>query len=273
MTTGTVAEPRAEFRRMHSAGTFVLPNPWDVGSALLLEQLGFRAVATTSSGLAATLGRPDTTLTRDELLRHVAALTAALSIPVAVDAERGYASTPDGVARTVELLAEAGASGVSIEDYEPDADRIDQVEAAAERVAAAAQVCDRYGIVLTGRAENHLHGIDDLDDTVARLVAYRKAGAGAVYAPGLTALADITELVTRTGAPVNVLALPGGPTVPELAAVGVRRVSTGGALTWTAYGALVTAARELLDAGTSTYLDRMVSPQLRAAAFHAPPPS
>jgi 2-methylisocitrate lyase-like PEP mutase family enzyme len=260
-------DARRAFRQLHETGCFVLPNPWDVASALLLEQLGFRALATTSSGFAATLGRADQRVTRDELVAHVAALTAAVRVPLNVDAERGYAPDPAGVARTMELLAEAGASGVSIEDYDPETAAILPVEAAAERIAAAAAVCDKHGIVLTGRAENHLYDAGDLDDTIARLRAYRAAGATCVYAPGLTDLADITLVVAETGAPVNVLALRNGPTVPELAGAGVRRVSTGGGLAWAAYGALVRAAEELRDAGTMTYLDGAVGQQLRAKAF------
>jgi 2-methylisocitrate lyase-like PEP mutase family enzyme len=260
-------DARSAFRDLHETGTFVLPNPWDVPSALLLEQLGFQALATTSSGFAATLGRADQRVTRDELVAHVAALTAAVEVPLNVDAERGYAPDAAGVARTVELLAEAGASGVSIEDYDPETAAIPPVEAAAERIAAAAAVCDKHGIVLTGRAENHLYGAGDLDDTIARLRAYRAAGATCVYAPGLTDLADITRVVAETGAPVNVLALRNGPTVPELAGAGVRRVSTGGGLAWAAYGALVRAAEELRDAGTTTYLDGAVGQRLRNAAF------
>lgn len=262
-----IEERRAAFRGLHGSGTFILPNAWDVGSALLLEQVGFPAVATTSSGFAATLGRHDQQVTRDELVAHVAALTAAVRIPVAVDAERGYAADPTGVAATVELLAEAGASGVSIEDYHPATGSVDPVETAVERVAAAASVCDRYGIVLTGRAENHLYGVADLDDTIARLRAYHSAGAACVYAPGLTRLADIARVVAETRAPVNVLALRDTPPVPELAKAGVRRVSTGGGLAWAAYGALVTAARELRDVGTCGYLDTALPDSLRAAAF------
>lgn len=264
-----ISEIRATFRARHRSGMFVLPNPWDVGSARLLEQLGFVAVATTSSGLAATLGRDDQQVTRDELVQHVAALTAAVRIPVAVDAERGYASDPDGVATTMELLAEAGASGVSLEDYDPQTGRIDPIPVAAARMAAAAAVCERHGMVLTGRAENHLYGVADLDDTIARLCAYRSAGATCVHAPGLSRLADIARVVAETGAPVNVLALRDGPTVPELAEIGVRRVSTGGSLAWAAYGALVAAARELQSTGTSTYLDHALPRPLRTAAFAA----
>jgi 2-methylisocitrate lyase-like PEP mutase family enzyme len=271
--TETVARARRAFRELHGQGTFVLPNPWDAGSARLLETLGFAAVATTSSGFAASLGRPDQQLTRRELVDHVAALAGAVRVPVAVDAERCYATDPTGVAETVELLAEAGASGISIEDYDPVADRIDGVEVAAERVAAAAAVCDRHGIVLTARCENHLYGVDDLDDTVARLRAYRVAGAHVGYAPGLVTLPDIARVVAEVGLPVNVLALRAGPSVPQLAEVGVRRVSTGGSLAWAAYGAMVDAARELLATGTSSYLDRALPRDVRAAAFDPAPPA
>jgi 2-methylisocitrate lyase-like PEP mutase family enzyme len=258
---------RGAFRSLHAAGTFVVPNPWDVASARLLECLGFPALATTSSGFAASLGRRDQSVTRDELVAHVATLTAAVRVPLSVDAERGYADEPAGVAETVRLLAEAGASGVSIEDYDPATGCIDPVGVAAERVAAAASVCARYGMVLTGRAENHLYGIADLDDTIARLTAYRDAGAACLYAPGLRDLDDIALVVREVDAAVNVLALRDGPTVAQLAEVGVRRVSTGGSLAWAAYGALVEAATELRDTGTSAYLDRALPRPLRDAAF------
>ncbi|MFG1604426.1 isocitrate lyase/phosphoenolpyruvate mutase family protein [Actinoplanes sp. NPDC049265] len=243
-----ISEARARFRDLHRSGTFVLPNPFDAGSARLLQSLGAVAVATTSSGFAATLGRTDQTVTAEELIGHVRALAGAVSVPVAVDAERGY----DDVAATVEALAEAGASGVSIEDYDPAADAIETVDEAAGRIAAAAEVCARHGMVLTGRSENHLYGVTDLDDTIVRLRAYAAAGAGCVYAPGLTDLGQIRRLVGAVGVPVNVLALHGGPSVSDLAGTGVRRVSTGGSLTWAAYGGMVAAATELLQRGTLT---------------------
>lgn len=262
-----IDDARGTFRSLHTAGTFVMPNPWDVPSARLLEHLGFPALATTSSGFAASLGRADQRVSRDELVAHVATVTAAVQVPLSVDAERGYAQDPAGVAETVRLLAEAGASGVSIEDYDPATGRIDPVEVAVERVAAAAEVCRQYGMVLTGRAENHLYGIDDLGDTIARLNAYREAGAACLYAPGLTDLGDIARVVREVGAPVNVLALRHGPAVRQLADVGVRRVSTGGSLAWAAFGALVDAATELRDRGTSTYLDRALPRSVRDATF------
>lgn len=256
-----ISDLRSRFRELHADGTFVLPNPFDAGSARLLQSLGAVAVATTSSGFAATLGRSDQTVTLDELVAHVALLTRAVTVPVAVDAERGY----DDVTATVEALAEAGASGVSIEDYDPVAGTIEPAEVAAARIAEAAEVCARHGMVLTGRSENHLYGVADLDDTIARLRAYAEAGAGCVYAPGLTDLADLRRVVAEAGAPVNVLALHGGPSVAELAGAGVRRISTGGSLTWAAYGGLAAAAAELLQKGTTSYLDAVVRPPVSPA--------
>jgi len=250
------ADRRASFRMLHEREQlFVMPNPWDAGSARLLASCGFPALATTSAGLAWSLGRLDQTVTRDELVAHVAALTAATPLPLNVDSERCYPNDPGGVAATVELLAEAGAAGCSIEDFDPATGRIDDVGVAAERVARAAEAAHGLHdpLVLTGRAENHIHGIDDLDDTIARLIAYRDAGADVVYAPGLSDLGQIAAVVAAVGVPVNVLALGSGPTVPELAGAGVRRVSTGGALASAAYGALLAGARELQADGTSLY--------------------
>lgn len=244
---------RDRFRALHDQGLFVMPNAWDLGSARLLASLGFPAIATTSSGHGASLGRRDQQVTRDEVLAHAAELAAGVDVPVSVDSERCFANEPAGVAETVRLVAETGAAGCSIEDYEPVTGRIDPVEVAAERVAAAAEVARTHGVVLTARAENHLYGVDDLDDTIARLTAYRDAGADVVYAPGPTSLAVIERLATEVDAPLNVLARIDGPSVDELASAGVRRVSTGGALAFAAYGALVEAARELQGPGTSTY--------------------
>jgi 2-methylisocitrate lyase-like PEP mutase family enzyme len=249
-------ELRDRFRALHESGTFLLPNPWDAGSARLLEGLGFPALATTSSGLAASLGKLDQQVTRAELVAHVTAVTAAVRVPLNVDAERCFADAPAGIAETVDLLAGAGAAGISIEDYDPATGRVEPVPAATERVAAAAAACARHGIVLTARAENHLYGVDDLDDTIGRLRAYRDAGADVVYAPGLRTPADIARLVESVSAPVNVLAVPGAPDVAELTELGVRRISTGGALAWAAYGALRDAARELRDSGTTTFRAR-----------------
>ena len=246
-----------------------MPNPWDRGSAKLLASAGFEALATTSAGFAWALGKHDQNVSRDELVTHVASLTEATALPLNVDSERCYPDEPGGIAETVALLAEAGAAGFSIEDYDPATDSIDDVEVAATRVAVAAEASRALSepMVLTGRAENHIRGVDDLDDTIARLIAYRDAGADAVYAPGLTDLAQIAAVVETVGVPVNVLALPNGPTIAELASVGVRRVSTGSLLAAAAYGALMTGARELLDDGTSRYAETGVARTALRDAF------
>lgn len=245
----------------------MLPNAWDVGSARLLTSLGFPAVATTSSGHAASLGRLDQQVTRAELLTHASDLAAAVDVPVSVDAEGGFAPDPAGVAATVRAIAATGAAGCSIEDYDPDTRQLDPLDVAVERVAAAVDAARATGLVLTARAENHLYGVDDLDDTIARLRAYVEAGAEVAYAPGLTELDQIARVVAEVDAPVNVLLRPGGPTVSELAAVGVRRVSTGGALAFAAYGALVAAGQELLGPGTSTFAAGRVPAEVLDAAF------
>ncbi|MDX6482690.1 MAG: hypothetical protein QOE95_461 [Gaiellaceae bacterium] len=246
-----------------------MPNPWDVGSARLLEAAGFEALATTSAGFAWSLGRLDQNVSRSELVAHVAQLVAASSLPLNVDSERCYPDDPGGVAETVALLADAGAAGFSIEDYDPATGRMDSLEDAAERVAEAAKAAHAFSepLVLTGRAENHLRGVDDLDDTIARLVAYRDAGADCLYAPALTDLGQIARVVEAVGAPVNVLALPGGPTLGELASAGVRRVSTGSLLAGAAYAALLAGARELLGEGTSRYATAGLPDEIRRAAF------
>ncbi len=257
--TVTWSRRRDRFRALHREGLFVMPNPMDVGSARLLASMGFVALATTSSGLAATLGRRDYGVARDELLEHVAAVAAAVDVPLNVDSERCFGDDPAGVAETVELLAAAGASGCSIEDFDPATGSIDPLEVAVPRVAAAAQAARDRGVVLTARAENHLHGVDDLDDTIARLRAYRDAGAEVVFAPGVADPRQIRRLVEAVEMPVNVIATPGGPPIPELAALGVRRVSTGGSLARAAYGAIASAAAELQGPGTSTYLDGVIT--------------
>jgi 2-methylisocitrate lyase-like PEP mutase family enzyme len=265
---------RQRFRDLHREGLFVMPNAWDIGSARLLASVGFQAIATTSSGHAASLGRADQEVSRDELLSHVEALAAAVDVPLSVDAERCFADDPAGVAETVELIAGVGAAGCSIEDYDPATGSIDAVGVATERVAAASEAARKHGLVLTARAENHLYGIDDLDDTIGRLLAYRAAGAEVLYAPGLVDTGQIERLVQAVDAPVNVLAMRAGPSVPELEALGVRRVSTGGGLARVAYGALLTAARELHASGTYGYLDAAVStPDLEAALAAARPPT
>jgi len=244
-----------------------MPNPWDVGSARLLETLGFPALATTSAGFAWSLGKLDQQVTRDELVAHVEAVAAAVDVPLNVDSERLYPREPGGVAETVRLLAQAGAAGCSIEDYDPETDEIDDVRTAAAHVAEAAAAAHETGMVLTGRCEHHIRGVDDLDGTIERLVAYRDAGAHCLYAPGLTGLDDIRRVVAEVGAPVNVLALPSTPPVAELENAGVRRISTGSLPAAAAYGALEAGAQELLGEGTSRYAAGSVSRDLLGRAF------
>ncbi len=266
----TAAERRARFRVLHEADDlFVMPNPWDAGSARLLASCGFEALATTSAGFAWALGRHDQTVTRDELVAHVAELAAATDLPLNVDSERCYPDDAGGIAESVKLLAGAGAAGFSIEDYDPATKRVDEIEVAAERVGVAAEASRGLPepMLLTGRAENHIRGVDDLDDTIARLLAYREAGADALYAPGLTDLEQIAAVVAAVELPLNVLILPGGPTVAELASVGVRRVSTGSLLAGAAYGTLVEEAQALLEAGTAPPSRGHVPRETLRAAF------
>jgi 2-methylisocitrate lyase-like PEP mutase family enzyme len=266
----SVADRRARFRALHGREQlFVMPNPWDVGSARLLASCGFEALATTSAGFAWSLGRLDQNVARDELVAHAERLADATPLPLNVDSERCYPDDPGGVSETVSLLAEVGAAGCSVEDYDPVTDRIDEIDVAAARVAEAADAAHRLSepMVLTGRAENHLHGVDDLDDTIARLVAYRDAGADVVYAPGLTDIDRIATVVKAVRVPVNVLALPSAPTIAELQSVGVRRVSTGSLLAGVAYGTLVAAARELLTDGTSRYAEGNLPRETLREAF------
>lgn len=242
-----------------------MPNPWDVGSAKLLAHAGALALATTSSGHAGSHGRLDQNIQRDELLAHVVEMTAATDLPVSVDAEDCFGLDPAGVGETAQLLASTDAAGFSIEDYDPRTESIRDVGDAAARIAAAKQAGG--DLVLTARAENHLYGVNDLDDTIARLVAYRDAGADVVYAPGVVAPPDLERLVAAVGCPVNVLAIPGSPAVPELAALGVARVSVGGLFAWAAYGALMGAAAELLGPGTSNYTAGALSGSVRDSVF------
>ena len=242
------------FLELHVPGRpLLLPNPWDQGSARLLAWLGFQALATTSSGHAATVGRLDGSVTRSEALDHAAAIVAATELPVSADLENGFADDPAGVADTVRLAAEAGLAGCSVEDATGDHDSpVYDAGLAAERVRAAAEAAHRgpVRLVLTARAENYLYGRPDLADTIARLQAYQEAGADVLFAPGLTALDDIRSVVTSVDRPVNVLAVAGAPPVGELAAAGVSRVSVGGAFAFAALGAVVEAATELREAGT-----------------------
>jgi 2-methylisocitrate lyase-like PEP mutase family enzyme len=250
----------------------LLPNPWDRGSAKLFASLGFEALATTSSGSAATLGLLDGAVTREQAIASAAAIVTATDLPVSADLENGFGDDPAEVAETIRLALAAGLAGASIEDYSGEEESIYALELAAERVAAAAEVAHGgpVRLVLTARAENHLHGVTDLADTIARLRAYEEAGADVLYAPGITRLEDIGQVVDSVGLPVNVLARPGVPSVDELAKAGVRRISVGGAFAFAGLGAVTEAARELIEEGTYGYLERSgVGLKSARAAFSA----
>lgn len=251
-----MGELARRFLELHVPGApLLLANAWDAGSAKLLEHLGFRALATTSSGHAATLGRRDGTVTREEALAHGADLVRATALPVSADLEDGFAVDPHGVAETVRGAIAAGLAGASIEDATGrEDDPIHPFDEAVARVRAAVAAASGE-IVITARAENFLHGRKDLEDTLARLQAFGEAGADVVYAPGLSRAEDIARVVREAGRPVNVLARPGAPSVPELAELGVARVSVGGALSFAAFGAVVEASRELLEHGTYGFLE------------------
>ncbi len=260
------------FLALHDGPTpLLLPNPWDPGSARLLAWLGFEALATTSGGFAATQGRVDGAMGRDDVLSHSAVIVAATDLPVSADLENGFAHAPHDVAETVRLALDTGLAGCSIEDFTGRRDDpIYDLALASERVAAAAEAAHSgpVRLVLTARAENHLHGRLDLDDTITRLQAYERAGADVLYAPGLTLLDDIGRVVAALARPVNVLARPGGPTVAELAAVGVARISVGSALCFASLGAVVEAARELREEGTYGFFEQAaVGAQAVRAAF------
>jgi len=261
-----IHELRERFLSLHQ-NLFVMPNPWDVGSALILESLGFSALATTSSGMAAALGRQDQQTSLDELVTHVASVANAVNVPVNVDAEYCFSQTTAGLVETVDRLADAGASGISIEDYNPLDKTILEQGLASERVAAVVEAAGVHGITVTARSENHLYGVSDLDDTIGRLVAYQQAGADVLYAPGVVEPDAIAQLVSETDRPINILPLPGCPEMSALAQMGVRRISTGGSLAWTAYGALAHYGRSLAEAGSFEYLRHAIRSSDRNSAF------
>lgn len=250
----------ARFIALHHGPTpLLLANAWDAGSARLFASLGFCALATTSSGYAASLGRLDGQLTRDETLEHAAELVQATELPVNADLENGFADSPLEIEQNFDLAAQIGLAGASIEDFTGEAGSpIYGIDLATERVRAAAEACHRgpTPLILTGRAENFLHGRPDLTDTIRRLQAYQEAGADVLYAPGITRLADIRSVVSSVDRPVNVLAMDETPNVSELGSVGVGRVSVGGAFAFAAFDTAAEAARELLELGTYEYISR-----------------
>jgi 2-methylisocitrate lyase-like PEP mutase family enzyme len=245
----TQQEKGATFQALHEGEPFVIPNPWDAGSARVLAALGFKALASTSSGFAFTLGRPDGSATLEEVVEHARALDQASDLPVSMDLENGYGADPEDAALAITHVAGAGAVGASIEDYDPRGG-IYALEHATERVAAAAEAGDRLGFTftLTARAENHIRGNPDLDDTIARLQAYERAGADVLYAPGLRSGEEIRAVCAAVSKPVNVLAHR-GLSLSEITAAGGQRISVGGALTWVAVGALAAAAEQIRDQG------------------------
>jgi len=264
------ADVARHFAELHRAGNpLLMANAWDAGTAKVLAFLGFRALATTSAGHAATLGRHDGAVTRDEAIAHAAQLAAATPLPVNADLENGFADQPDAVAETYRRAAASGIAGASIEDWDPRAGVLYEAGPAAERVAAAAEAAHDGAsrLVLTARAENHLRGVDDLEDTITRLIAYQEAGADVLYAPGLIERGSIQRVVDAVDRPVNVLALPGVPSVSELGGMGVARISVGSGFSLVAYGALVGAAQELLEEGTYSWWDQAQGARAVRGAF------
>ena len=245
----TQEQKAVDFKALHAGEPFVLPNPWDAGSARVLEALGFKALATTSSGFAFTLGRLDGRVTLDEVVAHTAAVDLATGLPLSVDLENGYGRDPESAALAITRVAAAGAVGGSIEDYDPTGE-IYELSHAAERIAAAAEAARRLGFpfMLTARAENHIRGNPELTDTVARLQAYEEAGADVLYAPGLRNAEEIGTVCRAVSKPVNVLAVP-ELSFAEIIAAGAQRVSVGGALTWVAVAAMAKAAEAIREDG------------------------
>src|SRR4051794_12813320 len=245
----SMSSQSTSFRALHEGEPFIIPNPWDAGSARMLEELGFKALATTSSGFAFTLGRADGDVTLDEVVEHTRLLADAVSVPVAVDLENGYGRPASEAARAVTAAAEAGAAGGSIEDYDREADLIYPLEEAVERVAAAVDAAADSGFVLTARAENAIRGVDDIDDTIGRLKAYEEAGADVLFAPGFWSVEQIRQICDAVTKPVNVLAIAGMPSITEIFEAGAQRISVGGQLTWKAAEAAGAAAIALRDEG------------------------
>jgi 2-methylisocitrate lyase-like PEP mutase family enzyme len=253
------AELAAQFLQLHRPGEpLLMPNAWDVGSAVLLASLGFEALATTSGGFAASRGRLDGAMSRDEVLVHCAELAAAVDVPVSADLENCFADDPAGVAGTITAAIDAGLAGGSVEDFtrRPD-DPIYELAQASERVRAAAEAAHAGPVrfVLTARAENYLHGRVDLADTIARLQAYQEAGADVLFAPRVVDPKEVRSLLAAVDRPVSVLITPNAPSVAELAQLGVARISVGGAIAVAAYGSAITAVKELRDQGTANYWD------------------
>jgi 2-methylisocitrate lyase-like PEP mutase family enzyme len=249
---------RRRFRELHDT-PFVIPNPWDVGSARILASLGFQALATSSAGFANAMGRRDGGVTREEALEHARQIAAATPLPVSADFENGFGDAPEFVAETITLASQTGLAGCSIEDYGAEQGLYPK-DLAAARVRAAVEASrkDSSPLVITARCENFFRGNPDLADTIARLQAFQEAGADVLYAPAIVSLEDVRSVVAQVDRPLNVLIMPGGPSVPDLFEAGATRVSIGSAMSAAAQHALVQAAREILDEGTHEFWSRAV---------------
>ena len=248
----TQQEKGDAFRALHQGDPFVIPNPWDAGSAKVLAALGFKALATTSSGFAFTLGRADGRVTLEEKAGHISALAEATDLPLSADLENGYGPTPEDAARAVRTAGNSGAVGGSIEDFDRDEKRLYEPAEATERIAAAAEAARALDapFLLTARAENHLRGNPDLEDTIGRLQSFAEAGADVLYAPGLTSAEEIRSVCDAVDKPVNVLAFGRlGLSFDQIAGAGAQRLSVGGGLAWAATGALIEAAERIIDQG------------------------
>lgn len=247
------------FRALHESGCFIIPNPWDVGTAKLMTNMGFKALASTSSAFARSTGVNDYELTRDQVIAHVGDLCRATRLPVSADLENGFGDTPEDCAETIRLGAAAGLVGGSIEDYSGTPGQLYDIELAKDRVAAAVEAARNlpFPFVLTARAENHFTGDGDLADSIKRLQAYQEAGANVLYAPSLRSLSDIQSVLASVDRPINILRGPKEGLVPiaQLADMGVRRISLGGSLGLLAMDAVFKAGRELLEQGTFKYSD------------------
>ncbi len=258
----TAQDDRVEaFRRLHTDGCFVMPNPWDVGTALALERLGFKALASTSAGFAWSVGRPDNGVPLEETLEHLRDLAAAVEVPVSADFEAGYADDPEQVAGNVKLAAATGIAGLSIEDSTGDAAApLYPFDLAVERIRAARRAIDEsgVGVVLTGRCESFVVGRPDLDETIRRLRAYAEAGADCLYAPRIASTEHVSAIVEAMAPkPVNVLANAPFITVADAASLGARRISVGGTLARTAWAGFLQAAEEIAESGTFSRFERL----------------
>lgn len=267
----SISDRVREFRRLHESGCFVIPNPWDPGSARMLERLGFPALATTSSGHAWSRGRADNHVVLEDVLAHLRDMTAAVSVPVNADFEGGFAVEPGEVAEHVAMACDTGIAGLSIEDSTGDsASPLFELDLAVERIRAARQAVDdsETGILLVGRSEGFIAGRPDLDETIRRLVAYAEAGADCLYAPGIRSTEQIAAVVSAVAPkPVNVLVSTDFTTVAAMASLGVRRISVGGALARTAWAGFMDAATEIATHGTFTHLAGVISGAVLNDAF------